>query len=400
MQPRPYQLEAARRVRQVWADKGPAGIPLVCLPTGAGKSVTAGLALHGAALPATISHTTTLRDQLERALPGVRSLTIQGLVDAGPERARAALAGVDRVVIDEAHHYVADSPWGRAIAAALPPGALQVRLTATPERLDGAGLGGPGGCTDLIAPTSYSALVRDGHLVPCTVQPCPDLAGNPAQAYLSHARSSVQRCGGVAVVAPHWRPGILFTPTKAGAARAVVALRAAGVRATTVDADTPTTVRRQAFAAFDRGELDVLASPMALSEGFDSPRAEVCVLDRACHGVGLYLQCAGRVLRPHPGKESALLLDCRGASERHGAPTEDRVYSLEGIGIRRVPRTTVASRPAGARGAAARTTVASTAVRRTSPGGSPRVAVGRAAVAGRLLGRALGAVWSWVTRVA
>lgn len=365
-------------MRAAWAARGAAAVPCVVLPTGAGKTVTAGLALHGAALPAAISHTTTLRDQLERALPGVRSLTIQGLVDMGPERARAALAGVDRVVIDEAHHYVADSLWGRALAAALPPNALQVRLTATPERLDGAGLGGPGGCTDLIAPTSYSALVAAGHLCPATVVDCTALAGDPGAAYLSHARAHAARCGGGGTpcggaVRSAWRPGILFTPTKASAAAAVTTLRAAGVRAAVIDADTPTTARREAFAAYGRGELDLLASPMALSEGFDSPRAEVCVLDRACEGVGLYLQCVGRVLRPHPGKDRALLLDLRGAARRHGSPTEDRVYSLTGKGIRRAaPRTTPA--------------------RHTVPSWvTPARAV---------LGRAAGWLWNWITRVA
>lgn len=330
---RPYQSRAATLVRESWL-RG--GTPLCVLPTGAGKTVVAGLAFAGAAHPVVISHTTTLREQLAARLPGVQSLTVQGLLDMSPTAARALLANCDRCAIDEAHHYPRGSRWG-AVLNLLPPGCLVVGFTATPERTDGAGLAGT--FTDLIATASYGQLLAAGWLSSCEVVPCPALAGSPAAAYLSFARSHAVRCGGAAVVVPAmWRPGVLFTPTKDAAAAAVASLLAAGVRAVAIDADTTDTARQAAFRGFDAGELDVLASPMALSEGFDSPRAEVCVLDRTCQGLALYLQTAGRVLRPHPTKrEGALLLDCRGAAERHGSPTEDRVYSLEGVGIRRVP---------------------------------------------------------------
>lgn len=79
----------------------------------------------------------------------------------------------------------------------------------------------------------------------------------------------------------------------------------------------------------------MLCSPTVLAEGFDSPRAEVCVLRRSTDHVGDYLQRVGRVLRPFPGKERALLIDICNASTKkgHGLPTDDRVYSLEGKGI-------------------------------------------------------------------
>lgn len=379
---REYQSRAATLVRESWL-RG--GTPLVVLPTGAGKTTVAALVLAGAAHPIAISHTTTLRDQLALRLPGVQSLTVQSLLEGGchggmsRDAARALLANCDRCVIDEAHHYPRDSRWG-AVLDLLPPGCLVVGFTATPERTDGAGLAGT--FTDLIATASYSDLLAMGWLSWCEVVPCPTLAGNPAGAYLSFARSHVARCGGAAVVAPAtWRPGVLFTPTKDAAGAATAALTAAGVRAVAIDADTPDAARHAAFRGFDAGELDVLASPMALSEGFDSPRAEVCVLDRTCQGLALYLQTAGRVLRPHPAKRAgALLLDCRGAAERHGSPTEDRVYSLDGVGIRRAvpavprgveqtPRTPAVPRYLGAR--------PGVPVRRAAPG-------------------ILGGIWRWL----
>jgi hypothetical protein len=42
----------------------------------------------------------------------------------------------------------------------------------------------------------------------------------------------------------------------------------------------------------------------------------------------MYLQIVGRVLRPHPGKARAILIDLVGAMREHGFPTEDRYWDL------------------------------------------------------------------------
>ncbi len=315
---RPYQQSAVNQTRAHWAT----GKRRVCvvLPTGAGKTVVAGALLQGARTPLAIVHTTTLRDQTSRRLgPGVRVETIQGLVRRGKR------IDADVVFIDECHH-VASAAW-HLVLSLLPAGVRIVGMTATPVRADGTALGT---CFDaLVATATYSSLLRDGHLAPCRVVPTPGML--PAQAYLAHGNR---------------RPGILFAPTIAACTAAVASLTAAGVRAAAIDCNTPARWRAAAFAAYDAGGLDVLASPMALSEGFDSPRAAVCVLDRTCVHDGVYLQTAGRVLRPHPTKHAgapALLLDCRGASERHGSPTDDRTYHLEGQPIRKpVPATPAA----------------------------------------------------------
>jgi len=59
------------------------------------------------------------------------------------------------------------------------------------------------------------------------------------------------------------------------------------------------------FKEFGRHLISVLVA----SEGFDYPEADCLVLMRPTRSVRLYIQAAGRVLRPHPSKESALLLD-------------------------------------------------------------------------------------------
>ena len=64
------------------------------------------------------------------------------------------------------------------------------------------------------------------------------------------------------------------------------------------------------------------------------------MIARGCGSVSTYLQMVGRVLRPSPGKTSALLIDLCGVVHEHGLPTEDREYSLDGNPIKPRDRVT------------------------------------------------------------
>jgi DNA repair protein RadD len=55
------------------------------------------------------------------------------------------------------------------------------------------------------------------------------------------------------------------------------------------------------------------------------PEVACCILARPTRKMGLYRQMIGRVLRPAPGKTSAIVLNRSGAVFRHGLP-EDRVH--------------------------------------------------------------------------
>lgn len=326
---RPYQTAAIAAVVARWA-RGQLR-QCVALPTGAGKTVVAtpllALARPGRALA--LVHTRTLLEQTRRRIPFARCETIQAVLARG-----RPLHDVDVVFVDECHH-TPSSTWSRVLTL-LPPGARLVGCTATPTRADGTALGT---CFDGIVTTAtYTELLAGGYLAPCRVLR-PPTALAPAAAYLAHGAG---------------RPGVIFAPTVAACEGAVQALQLAGVRAAVICGTTPDRERARAFTAYEAGRLDVLASPMALSEGFDSPRAAVCVLDRQCEHVGVYLQTAGRVLRPHPTKTAAhpaVLVDLRGASVRHGSPLDDRTYHLEGAPIRRAtapgaaPRRVVWARP-------------------------------------------------------
>jgi len=63
------------------------------------------------------------------------------------------------------------------------------------------------------------------------------------------------------------------------------------------------------LASYKEGNTRILVSVLIVSEGFNDPPSQVLWLMRPTRSPVLYLQAAGRVLRKHPGKDHAVLLD-------------------------------------------------------------------------------------------
>lgn len=103
----------------------------------------------------------------------------------------------------------------------------------------------------------------------------------------------------------------------------------AGWRAAHVDGETPTLERSNAVAALGRGELDVITNCYLFTEGVDVPVLGAVLMLRPTASVALYLQMAGRALRPSPGKEKSIILDHVGNSHRHGLCDDPRLWSLD-----------------------------------------------------------------------
>src|SRR5436190_1079462 len=94
------------------------------------------------------------------------------------------------------------------------------------------------------------------------------------------------------------------------ARRGVIApLRDAGINARAVSGETPKRELAEILAAFERGEVDVLCNAMLLAEGWNSPRATICMHLAPTASRRVYQQRVGRVTRRNPGKESGLVID-------------------------------------------------------------------------------------------
>lgn len=328
--------------------------PLVAMPTGSGKTFSARMRLRTVRRPVGIVHTRVLQDQAASEVPELAEVfTIQGLLAKGPLSAarRERLQKADMVWVDEAHHCLGED-WIQLspLIGAIP----SFGSTATPQRADGTPL--TEFWNELVIGASYSELLALGHLCQCDVA-APEMNRKKQKALkvrpdgvLSYLQQAKREDGS-------WRPGIHTANTVSECAVAVERYQKAGVRAELVCCDTADEDRQSIFDRYSSGQLDMLCSPMALSEGFDAPRAEVLVSCRMFAFVSTYVQWVGRILRPygpvqiekwtkrmaerglemHPSalvpKKRALFIDTTDAVPAHGMPTADRTYSLDGSGM-------------------------------------------------------------------
>ena len=329
---RPYQDRARLAVLKAIADGARA--PCLVAPTGSGKTFMGIMLALELASGKPILWLTHRAELIEQAVASLRRSGVDRVsvlrandtrVDDGAQvtvasiqtlMARELRPGAAVIVWDEAQHSKA-SQWS-ALAADYARSII-LGLTATPERSDGKALGDI--FDALIEAASYSELTAAGHLVPCEVI--------APRAKLSDGALAMSPDVAIAAWAPD-DVGIVFCSSVGGARELADRLSLARC----IDGGTAAVDRAGYVDAYQLGFLDWLTNFEVLTEGFDSPRARVCVLARPCGHISAYLQIVGRVLRPFPGKESALLIDLTGKNvERFGIPGTDMDYSLEGSGI-------------------------------------------------------------------
>ncbi|HEY7950956.1 MAG TPA: DEAD/DEAH box helicase family protein [Solirubrobacterales bacterium] len=104
-------------------------------------------------------------------------------------------------------------------------------------------------------------------------------------------------------------PGVLYTAGVQHAKNVARALQNAGIAARAVSGETPKRELAEILAGFERGEVDVLCNAMLLAEGWNSPRATLCMHLAPTASRRIYQQRVGRVTRRAPGKEAGLVID-------------------------------------------------------------------------------------------
>jgi ribonuclease E len=122
-------------------------------------------------------------------------------------------------------------------------------------------------------------------------------------------------------------PGVVYTAGVKHANNVAKAFRDAGINAQAVSGETPKRDLAEILAGFERGEVDVLCNAMLLAEGWNSPRATICMHLAPTASRRVYQQRVGRVTRRNPGKEAGLVIDLV-----HPATTHDEtVVSLHSL---------------------------------------------------------------------
>jgi superfamily II DNA or RNA helicase len=235
-------------------------------------------------------------------------------------------------------HHIAAASWTKIFQAY--PKAFHIGLTATPARLDGAGLGDF--FQAMVHGPSVGWLIENGYLSPYKIYA-------PAGVNLSgvHMRMGDFKKAelNVALDKPTitgdaireyrkramGKRAIAFCVSIEHSKHVVASFNAAGIPAVHVDGETDVHVRDQAIKDFEAGRTMVLSNVDLFGEGFDLPAIEVGILLRPTASLGLYLQQVGRVLRTYPGKRESILLDHAGNVMRHGLPDDERDWSLRGV---------------------------------------------------------------------
>jgi superfamily II DNA or RNA helicase len=348
---RDYQADAIQAIRASY--RSGCRAPLLVSPTGSGKTVMFAYIAQQTAAKGNRAMILVHRQELvDQSSATLRAFGVpHGIIAAGrsPDPthqiqlgmiqtvARRSYQAPDLIVIDEAHHGTAGA-WRKVIEAN--PQAKILGVTATPERLDGKGLGEV--FDDLVHGPEVAWLIDNGFLsnpryyAPPQVADMSSLhtrAGDFAKEELNAAMDTPSITGDAV---DHYRricpgvPAVAFCVSIRHAEHVAEQFRAAGFQAATIDGTLERNERRERVKMLGDGRLHVLTSCEIINEGFDLPVVGAAILLRPTQSLGLHLQQIGRVLRPAPGKAEAVILDHVGTLARHGFAEDTREWSLGG----------------------------------------------------------------------
>lgn len=368
---RPYQQKALADVELGWSGRW--GRQVLVSPTGSGKTVMfswlARAESQAGRRVVILAHRAEILDQISESLTrfGVEHGEIRA--GLGMDVTRRVLVGSiqtvvrrfdrvptpDLVIIDECHHATSG---GYAAVFARWPEARYLGVTATPERLDGRGLREYFGRM-ILGPTTADLIAAGALKRPRVFAPpvSVDVAGIKRMGgdfERSELAQRMQQGSLVGDTVEHYRrhaagrPAIGFGVSLAHAEHLAKTFWAGGFPSEVIHGGQSREQRQAAKARLASGETQVLMSCDLVSEGFDLPSVACAILCRPTASLGLYLQQVGRALRPSPGYEDAIILDHAGNTTRHGMPTEDRKWSLDGdAGAKRPRAVTVETRQCG-----------------------------------------------------
>jgi superfamily II DNA or RNA helicase len=122
-------------------------------------------------------------------------------------------------------------------------------------------------------------------------------------------------------------PGIVYAAGVDHAYNLAQEFRAVGLKAEAVSGRTPPVRLAETLAAYERGEINVLINAQLLAEGWNSPRATVCMHLAPTASRRVYQQRVGRIMRIHPRKEAGIVVDFTPKSATHN----ERVVSLHSL---------------------------------------------------------------------
>ena len=334
MQLRPYQLQAVDEIRAAFKDTKRV---VLCLPTGAGKTVVFSeivrRVLEKGNRVAIVTHRRELLSQAGK-LNRCDILMVETLNNA-IKRGKVNLNDYNLLVIDEAHignfSKVLEGFEGFVIGATATPVSKPPMAQRYGKLVDSVGI------ADLIA-QGYLCTPKTYAMHPVDTSKLASRMGEFTAQSLNDAfnRSKVFE-GVVDQFCSKWadKKAIVFCVNiEATKATALQFARKLGFhRVFEVHSKLPAELRAQIMANYIASKDGVLVNCGIATTGFDCPDIEVVVVNRATQSVALWLQMVGRGSRPSEGKSEFTILDFGENVHRLGFWQEPRDWSkaFEGL---------------------------------------------------------------------
>lgn len=368
---RPYQRKSIDQL-YAWFDNHTEGNPCIVLPTGSGKShVIATLCKEAVqSWPETrilmLTHQKELIEQDAAKLrlhwadapmgiysAGIGRREIEPITFAGIQsvHTRAAEFGeISLVLIDEAHlvNHEDEGCYRKMIneLTEINPGLRVVGFTATPWRMGhGVITDKPGLFDGIIEVVSIAQLQRDGYLAYLRSKTTTrhlstegvgkrggEYIEKELQAAMDNQEASEAVVAEVTQLAPDRKSWLFFCTGVDHSLHVCEILNARGITAACVTGETPKAEREEILEKFKAGEIQALTNANVLTTGFDYPDIDLIVMMRPTMSPGLYMQMAGRGLRPKSDGGDCLVLDFAGVVAQHGPITMVRPPRKKGKG--------------------------------------------------------------------
>ena len=115
-------------------------------------------------------------------------------------------------------------------------------------------------------------------------------------------------------------PGVVYAAGVRHAYNVAKAFQDIGIKAQGVSGETPKRQLARILADYESGKIDVLVNAQLLAEGWNSPRATICMHLAPTASKRIYQQRVGRVTRRHPGKEAGIVVDFVHPATKHDDP--------------------------------------------------------------------------------
>ena len=358
---RDYQQNTINEL-YAWFSAGNAGNPCIVLPTGSGKSHIVAVLCKDAlqSWPETqilvLSHVKEILEQnaekmrqhWPNAPMGIYSasigkkhlgepITFAGIQSIGKKSAQ--VGHVDLVIIDECHlvnhKETGDYRTFLQELIKINPALRVIGLTASPFRL------GHGYITDkpamfdaLLTPVSIEELIYKGFLAPLRSKHTTeklDTSGvkkrggefieSELQAAVDTDPKNRAVVDEVMRMAEGRKAWLFFCTGVEHAHHVAMVLQEKGVAASCVTGKTPKKEREKILADFKAGRLRALTNANVLTTGFDYPDIDLIAMLRPTMSPSLYVQMAGRGMRPKSHTDHCMVLDFAGVVATHGPIT-------------------------------------------------------------------------------